>query len=123
MIQLDTNFLIALEQPGSEADRRLRGWLAGGEKIGVCAIVWAEYLAGPLGPGKIAAAEALLRWREPFLPADAAVAARLFNGTGRRRGTLTDCMIAAVAIRCRAALATFNRADFAPFVPLGLDLA
>lgn len=123
MIMLDTNFLIALEQPGSAAEVRLRAWLTDGERIGVCSIVWTEYLAGPLAQGKIAAADALLRWKEPFLPADAPMAAHLFNGSGRRRGTLVDCMIAAVAIRCRAHLATLNRADFAPFAVHGLELA
>lgn len=35
----------------------------------------------------------------------------------------TGCMIAAVAIRCGASLATLNRADFAPFGRSGLMLA
>jgi predicted nucleic acid-binding protein len=122
MIMLDTNFLIALEQPGSEADRQVRAWIAAGERIGVCSIVWTEYLCGPLTPAKQTAADALCRWKEPFLPADAAVAAHLFNASGRRRGTLTDCMIAAVAIRCRATFATRNEADFEPFVVHGLNL-
>jgi predicted nucleic acid-binding protein len=123
MIMLDTNFLIAVEQPGNEADRQLRVWMAEGERIGVCTLVWTEYLCGPLTPAKQTAADALCRWKEPFQPADAAVAARLFNASGRRRGTLTDCMIAAVAIRCRATFATLNRADFETFVEHGLVLA
>lgn len=123
MIMLDTNFLITIEQPGSPADRRLRAWLANGERIGVSTIVWTEYLCGPLAPAKIACADALVRWKEPLLAADAPLTARLFNASGRRRGTLTDCMIAAVAIRCQAALATLNRADFAPFTAHGLELA
>jgi predicted nucleic acid-binding protein len=100
----------------------LRQWLANGEAIGVATIVWTEYLCGPLAGEKVAAADALTRRKEPFLTADAPLAARLFNAGGRRRGTLTDCMIAAVAIRCHAAFATLNRDDFAPFVAHGLEL-
>lgn len=122
MIMLDTNFLIALEQPGGDADVRVRGWLTDGEQLGVCAIVWTEYLCGPLSPEKIAAADALLRWKEPFDTCDAPMAARLFNAGGRRRGTMVDCMIAAVAIRCGAAFATLNRTDFATFAKHGLAL-
>ena len=51
---------------------------------------------------------------EPFLAADAGLAARLFNQTGRRLRSLADCMIAAVAIRCGARLATNNVADNQP---------
>jgi predicted nucleic acid-binding protein len=120
---LDTNFLIAAEEPGSNADTLLRSWLKAGERIGVCALVWAEYLCGPLPGEKIAAADALLRWKEPFDPADGPLAAHLFNATGRRRGTFVDCMIAATAIRCRARLATYTRDDFIPFEAHGLELA
>ena len=122
MIMLDTNVLIAVEQPGREADLRLRRWLAAGERIGVCTVVWTEYLCGPLSPGKIAAADALLRWKEPLGVADAQLAAFLFNACGRRRGSLVDCLIAATAIRCNARFATLNRSDFAPFIAHGLDL-
>lgn len=37
--------------------------------------------------------------------------------------SLADCMIAAVAIRCGAKLATGNIVDFKPFQPHGLVLA
>ncbi len=122
MIMLDTNFLIALEEAGGEADRRAREWLVKGLPLGVCSIVWSEYLCGPLPGEKKTAADVLISWKEPFAVDDAPLAAHLFNRTNRRRGTFVDCMIAAVAIRCQAQFATFNREDFTEFTELGLNL-
>lgn len=79
-------------------------------------------LCGPLKAEDIALAESLFAAHEPFLMADAAKAAELFNGTGRRSRSLADCQIAAVAIRCEARIATNNISDFAPFESLGLIL-
>ncbi len=56
----------------------------------------------------------------PLMPADAVKAAELFNLAGRRRGSLADCLIAAAALRAGAAVATENRADFAPFAAAGV---
>ena len=53
----------------------------------------------------------------------AVIAARLFNGSGRRRGTMIDCMIAATAIAEEAAVATGNPDDFSRFEAFGLALA
>jgi predicted nucleic acid-binding protein len=123
MIHLDTNFLIDLLKPGTRGDQLSQQWLKAGETLQVSAIAWAELLCGPLTPKDEQLAKALFIKPEPFLDVDAEFAARLFNLTGRRSRSLPDCMIAAVAIRCGAKLATINTADFQPFVPNGLGLA
>ena len=60
---------------------------------------------------------------EPFLSTDAVLAARLFNRSGRRSRSLPDCMIAAVAMRCGAKLATLNTGNIQPLTAQGLILA
>ena len=122
MIQFDTNFLIQATVRGSPAHGQLRVWSAAGEAFGISSIAWAEYLCGPLDATGEALARQVFPNPEPFLALDAAVAADLFNKTGRRSRSLADCMIAAVAIRCGAGLATHNSADFALFQQFGLRL-
>jgi predicted nucleic acid-binding protein len=123
MIHLDTSFLIGALVPGSPEDRLVRSWLRAGEPLAASAIAWTEFLCGPLAGQEVNLAERLIASRSPFLDEDAELAARLFNETGRRRGTLADCMIAATALRERAAIATMNVPDFRRFVPFGLALA
>jgi predicted nucleic acid-binding protein len=85
-------------------------------------MAWAEFLCGPV-PGWAAEETAELFGEPvPFDGIDATVAAQLFNTTGRRRGTMVDCMIASVAVRADAALATANIADFRRFTPFGLTV-
>ena len=123
MIHLDTNFLIDALVTGSVQEARLVAWLSAGEPLGISSIAWGEFLCGPLSP----AAEALARRMFPGAVAleriDAEMAASLFNRTGRRSKSFTDCCIGAIAIRANSPLATGNQADFTPLVPLGLVLA
>lgn len=85
-------------------------------------ITWTEFLCGPVAAAEIELAARMVEEPEPLIAGDAGVAARLFNLGGRRRGSLTDCMIAAVAIRVGAELATTDTADFRRLEPAGLTL-
>ena len=123
MILLDTSFLIRSLVAGSAQDRQLRHWLAEQASIGISSIAWAEFLCGPVQPAMIDAVMRFVTVRAAFDENDALLAAQLFNGSGRRRGSLADCMIAASAIRARASLATANAADFRHFCSAGLELA
>jgi predicted nucleic acid-binding protein len=122
VIHLDTSFLIRSLVSGSAQDRDLRSWLRHGDEVGVSSVAWAEFLCGPVRAEAVAAVSGLLAERVPFLEDDSARAADLFNASGRRRGSLLDCMIAAVALRCGVPLATANRADFRAFEGEGLKL-
>ena len=123
MVHCDTNFVIQATVAGSPAHAQFTAWAAAGEAANVSAIAWAEFLCGPMDATAEALARQIFPHPEPFLPADAALAARLFNQTGRRSRTLADCMIAAVAIRCGTKLATLNAGDFQPLTRHGLVLA
>lgn len=123
MIHLDTNFLVDVLVPGSPEATRLAAWQAAGETVQMSVMAWGEYLCGPLASGEEQAAQRVIRAVEPLLREDAELAARLFNLTGRHSRSFADCLIAAVAIRNGARLATSNTTDFAPFEPHGLVLA
>ena len=123
MIQLDTSFLIRSLAAGTAEDRRLREWIQDRTAIGVSVLAWTEFLCGPISAEVLTAASRLLGEPLPFSAAEATLAARLFNDTGRRRGSMLDCMIAAMAIQSGDSIATVNRADFKRFEKFGLVLA
>ena len=120
LIHLDTSFLILALRSGSTQAAELERWMANSESLRISSVAWAEFLCGPREQRQLELAVAVLGEPEPFLGQDSAVAADLFNTSGRRRGTVIDCMIAAVAIRLDASLATANQADFRRFANLRL---
>lgn len=123
MIHVDANVLIALSvllrpQP-TEFERRLRK----GELVTASAPAWFEFVCGPVIETDLEKAEEFLGGKVVSLAREHADrAAVLFNATGRRRASKTDCLIAAIAITEGADLATFNRADFKRFEAFGLRL-
>lgn len=122
MIHFDTNALVALPLWARDGHPVVRRVLAG-EPASACAVVWYEFLSGPLMPDEADLARAFLQGRiEPITEDDAVLAASLFNAAGRRRTLKTDALIAATAIRARAQFVTLNTADFEPFVTQGLQL-
>ena len=123
MIHLDTSFLIRALNPGSPEDHRLRGWIRDGETLGMGAVAWAEFLCGPLTQSEREFTAEIVKPPRDFTPDHAEIAARLFNVSGRLRGSLIDCMIAASAIADGAPIATANEADFRRFEDAGLTIA
>lgn len=124
MIHLDTNYLIGLLVKGSSQARDVDGWLADGQPLASSAIAWTEFLNGPVTPLEVMRVESVLQSRiVAFGRDEAALAAELFNKTGRRRGSRFDCLIAATAILAQAEVATANQADFKFFLSHGIRLA
>lgn len=123
MIHLDTSFLVRALVAGSAPDRSLRAWLAADEPLGMSTVAWAGFLCGPVESRLLELVVRVVPHRIPFAEEEALLGARLFNETGRRRGSLADCMIAATAIRAQARLATENPGDFRRFRAAGLQMA
>ncbi len=122
-IHLDTNYLIGALTAGLPEEVQLLGWLGSRRPLSISAAAWAEFLCGPVSPTDVVTAAALLGDPLPLGPREATLAAHYFTASGRRRGTLVDCMIAATAMTAGAALATANVDDFRRVIPLGLRLA
>ena len=123
MIHLDTSFLIRALTADSPEAGILDGWVASGEILAVNAVAWAEFLCGPVRASQLEIASQILGRPRDFTAEHAAIAAGLFNATGRRRGTMVDRMIAASALWDDAPLATSNADDFRRFAEHGLRLA
>ena len=123
-LHLDTNVLIFGLDPHHPARRQFRSWRVAGEPVAVSAMAWAEFRCGPVTPDSVRAWEQAIG--EAVIPLDRTIAelgASLFNQTGRRSRSLSDCLIAATAIRFGARLATLNQSDFEPLLAHGLVLA
>jgi predicted nucleic acid-binding protein len=124
MIHLDTNYLLGSLTSPSTVRSQVMAWIRTGEVMAVSAVVWSEFLTGPVSGQEIQDARAVVQGRiVPFHEKEAAIAAKLFNHIGRRRAMRTDCFIAATAVCAGVPLATLNRKDFIQFAPLGLHLA
>jgi len=126
MIHLDTNVLIGALIAGSASDRAVRQWLSNGESLSLSSIAWAEFLCGPahgaVSDATRRAARDLFGEAVPLDRYAAELTAELYILTGRRRGSLVDCMVAAVALANGASLATANVEDFSLFRSAGLTL-
>ncbi len=123
MIQLDTNVLIGI-LTGHPIVAQVRQLQVEGISFACSAVVWAEFLNGPADERSIHLMDSFLEGRIlAFEREDAALAVRLFNVTGRKRGLRFDCMVAASALRRGQSLLTLNRDDFETFVKAGLVLA
>ena len=96
-------------------DRHYRAWQA-------LWFAWAEFLCGPIEPAETELALQVVDGHRDLTFEHAGIAARLFNGSGRRRRSLSDCLIAAAAIHDGARLATASLADVCRFATAGLKL-
>jgi predicted nucleic acid-binding protein len=119
---LDTNFLIALACGEESSIRRVQKWLSAGKVLAVSAVLWTEFLTGPLDEEQLARMKTLIDEVIPFDEEQSALAADLFNHAGRSKALRMDAMIAAAAIANKAPIATENSADMKRFVSAGLKL-
>ncbi len=101
----------------------VRGWLKNKIPLAASAVTWSEFCNGPHSKEQKDAVHAILRGGiHPFTEDQAEFASRLFHQTGRKRGSHSDCMIAAAAFCARQSIATRNSKDFECFVPYGVNL-
>lgn len=122
-IHLDSNFLAGAITNGSRERATVKGWMSDGIALHISSMAWAEFLCGPVPREVLPDIEAILGSSLPITADDAAHAARLFNATGRRNRSLSDCIIAAIAIRSGAEIATTDVTHFRRFAEFGLRIA
>ncbi|MFO1530731.1 MAG: type II toxin-antitoxin system VapC family toxin [Kiritimatiellia bacterium] len=122
MICLDTSFLINALLPGSRQGRLVIQWIQEGEAVILPAVTWYEFLCGATEEETRIAKAMATGGIRAFEEVEASQSARLFKESGKPRRLRVDVMIAGTAIGLGAVLASDNRDDFAPFVPLGLRL-
>lgn len=123
ILHLDTNCLVELATRNTPYAKQVLVWLEDGNHITASSIAWSEFCNGPLKPEEYENTLTMLeKIIVPFNRNMAEAASRLFNLCGRRRGSHSDCMIAACAIISQAPLSTMNIKDFERFVPYGLQL-
>jgi predicted nucleic acid-binding protein len=115
MIFLDTSALVDALAGSRASAAALRKALEHGERVRLPTIVLYEWLRGPRRARELEAQEALFpsATAVPFGPVEAAKAAELYRGAGRRaRSREADLAIAASAICHDATLWTLNPKDF-----------
>jgi predicted nucleic acid-binding protein len=123
LVHLDTNFMINAFRRGTREDDLLSEWVKARVDVRMCIIAWTELLCGPILIHDSHATSTIIGPPVLLAEEDAGRAAELFNLGGRRRYSLPDCLVAAVALRAGATLATSNVADFKRFESVGLKLA
>ena len=124
MIHLDTSFLVRATHAGTPESEIVREWIRAGEVFCMSTVAWTEYLCGEsLTDEELLLATRIVSRRIDFTEEMAALSAKLFDDSGRRRRMVADCMIAATAITERAPIATSDLKDFRKFERFGLTLA
>jgi predicted nucleic acid-binding protein len=122
-VHLDTSFLIRALVRGSAESDRLREWLRSGRSVAISSLAWGELLCGPIDEATAELVRRVVPMHVPIGSLEAERAARLFNGTGRRRGSFQDCLVAATALETGAMVATVDCGDFGRFREMGLEIA
>ncbi len=122
-VQLDTNLLVEYISGVTDLPSKLANWVRQENSLGTSAVAWSEFRNGSVSDENasrvLIALEGNVIGFERYMADKASL---LYHATGRRRGSHSDCMIAACAIISGVPLATWNLQDFERFEPHGLKL-